>query len=191
MHYEKRVIEVFEHLAHRRIALTLGTKTAPVSLATGCLLLEPRLYNLEKQVNAVHESRCIADVCGPLRGVEAITAFAVGVLAGLDLAGRPDLVSKFGVLYEEQVRQSIDPLFTLAAVPLEALQPVKYARGLITQDTFLTTKQAAARFKVGTLALKRLVKAGKLSPSTDSRGQYRFSLSQLTRHVNLNGGQSR
>jgi hypothetical protein len=127
MHHEKRVIEVFEHLAHRRIALTVGTKAAPLSIATCQLLLEPRLYNLEKQVNAVHESRGIADGCGPLRTIETITGFAVGVLAGLDLAGRVDLVSKFAVVYQEQVRKSIDPLLALAPVPAEALQPVRYA----------------------------------------------------------------
>ena len=108
----KHIIKVFEVIAHRRIQLGTGSTDDAIDLASAQLLLEPRLHGLEKQVTALLKQRGVVDTrVASLRQAESVTAFTVGILAGLDLAGRPDIVSKFAKLYAAESRQSIDSLF--------------------------------------------------------------------------------
>lgn len=106
------VIRTFELVAHRRIQLGTGSTDDAIDLASAQLLLEPRLHGLEKQVTEILKQRGVVDTrVASLRAAESVTAFTVGILAGLDLAGRPDIVGKFAALYAVQARQSIDSLF--------------------------------------------------------------------------------
>lgn len=107
---EKNVIDVFTRIAHGK--LNIGDGTGVIDLASAQLILEPRLKNLEAEVGTLHARHGIEDGrIGSLRAAESVTALVVGVLAGLDLAGRPDIVGKFAKLYAESAASSIDSLF--------------------------------------------------------------------------------
>ena len=108
----KHIIKVFEVISHRRLQLGTGSTDDAIDLASAQLLLEPRLHGLEKQVSAVLKQCGVVDTrVASLRAAESVTSFVVGILAGLDLAGRPDIVGKFAKLYASEAKQSIDPLF--------------------------------------------------------------------------------
>jgi hypothetical protein len=109
-----RVIEVFEIIAHQQLDLTArpGMEPGAICLQSAQLLLEPRLHALIQQVDEIHKQHGITDSrIESQRAAEAVTAYVIGILSGLDLAGRPDIVGKFATLYAAQARQSIDSLF--------------------------------------------------------------------------------
>src|SRR5438128_9001668 len=82
------------------------------SLAKVQLILEPRLKGLEEQVTSLHKQHGIADErINALRNAESVSAFVVGILSGLDLAQRPDIVEKFAKMYAHSAASSVDSLF--------------------------------------------------------------------------------
>ena len=114
MDTEQNVIEVFELIAHRQIRLKTGPwNYDSVDLADAQLLLEPRLHILGLEVEELYKQHGIdRSVLVSLRAAEAITGFIIGVLCGLDLAGRPDIVGRFAHLYARETKRTIDSLFT-------------------------------------------------------------------------------
>lgn len=114
MNTEGRVIHVFELIAHRKIeiALSPGNDEAAISLVKAQLILEPRLQRLEVEVGSIHKRHGISDSrINALRNAESVTSFVIGILAGLDLAGRPDIVGTFAKLYAQSAASSVDSLF--------------------------------------------------------------------------------
>ena len=115
MNTEKRVIEIFEMIAHGNIQIALDPSNdgAGISLAKAQLIIEPRLTDLEAEVGGVHRQHGIDDSrINALRSAESVSAYVVGILSGLDLAQRPDIVGKFARLYAQQAPRAIDLLFT-------------------------------------------------------------------------------
>jgi hypothetical protein len=109
-----RVIEVFEIIAHQQLDWTArpDMEAGAICLQSIQLLVEPRLLELREQVDQIYKEHCIFDrSIESLRAAEAVTAYVIGILSGLDLAGRPDIVAKFATLYAVEARQSIDSLF--------------------------------------------------------------------------------
>jgi hypothetical protein len=116
MDAEKRIIEVFELIAHNGVEGVLGFRHrgSPLSFALedAQRILEPRLKELTAQVNSLCKRRGIDDaLINNLVDAEAVLAYVIGILAGLDLAKRPDIVAKFAKMYAETTREHIDLLF--------------------------------------------------------------------------------
>jgi len=115
MNIEKRVIELFEMIAHGNIQIALdpSNEGAGISLAKAQMIIEPRLTDLEAEVGGVHRQHGIDDSrINALRNAESVSAYVVGILSGLDLAQRPDIVGKFARMYAQNAPRSIDLLFT-------------------------------------------------------------------------------
>jgi len=112
---KERVVKVFEAIAHRGIetALTFVHEgDTAFSLPVAQLLIEPRLQGLEAQVYKMVKAHDLDDaLINTLRSAEAVSAFVVGILAGLDLAKRPDIVKKFAAMYGRHAASSFDRLF--------------------------------------------------------------------------------
>jgi hypothetical protein len=116
MDLEKRIIDIFEIIAHNGIEGTLNFRQhrTPQSFALedAQRILDPRLTQLAAQVNSLCQRRSIDDaLINNLAAAEAVSAYVIGILAGLDLAKRADIAGKFAKMYAETTREHIDLLF--------------------------------------------------------------------------------
>jgi len=112
---KERVVKVFEAIAHRGIetAMTFVHEgNTAFSLPEAQLIIEPRLKGLEAQLYKVIKAHDLDDgLINTVRSAEAVSAFVVGILAGLDLAKRPDIVKKFAAMYGRHAAPAVDHLF--------------------------------------------------------------------------------
>jgi hypothetical protein len=115
MDAEKRIIAVFEMIANNGIEAVLDFRhNNPQSFALedAQKVLEPRLTQLSAQVqNLCRKHNLDDDLFNTLADAEACSGFVIGIIAGLDLAKRPDIVAKFAKMYAETTPEHLDRLF--------------------------------------------------------------------------------
>ena len=119
MNSREKIIQVFETIAHGQLGLS---PDAPIDLQSAQLLLEPRLQWLREELReCFSHDRHLEN----LIAAESVTAYTVGVLSGLDLAGRPDIVGKFADAYAAEAKAAVDSLFAaeLRAVATRRVSP--------------------------------------------------------------------
>ena len=114
MNAKERIIECFETIAHGNMPqLMTSDDPAVLDLMAAQILIEPRIHALRRQVAEIYEKHGITDPCvDALNAAEGATAYIVGLLCGIDLAGRPDIVGRFAELYAREAKPSVDSLFT-------------------------------------------------------------------------------
>src|SRR5688572_33125215 len=104
MNAKERLIETFETIAHGRLEIMSNGNSEVVDLISAQILVEPRIHSLRQQVEEICNEHGITDTrIESLRAAEAVTGYLIGILCGLDLAGRPEIVSRFAELYATEV----------------------------------------------------------------------------------------
>ena len=113
MNTKERIIECFEVIAYGRLQISGNGEAGAVDLVAAQILLEPRIHGLRQQVADIYRQHGITDPrVESLSAAEGVTAYIIGVLSGLDLAGRPEIVSRFAELYAIEGKPAVDKLFT-------------------------------------------------------------------------------
>ena len=113
---KERIIECFEVIAHGRLQISGNGEAGAVDLVAAQIVVEPRIHGLRQDVAAILKQHGVRDPrIESLSAAEGVTAYIVGVLYGLDLAGRPEIVSRFAELYKLEAKRSVDSLFTTVA----------------------------------------------------------------------------
>lgn len=111
----ERIIECFEAIAHGRLQILNNGDSDAVDLISAQILVEPRIHSLRQQVAEIYNEYSITDPrLESLRAAESVSSYIVGVLSGLDLAGRPEVVSRFAKLYVVEAKPAVDALFSPA-----------------------------------------------------------------------------
>lgn len=107
---EKRILQVSEMIANNLIEATLDFRHCTQQtngLWDTMETLDPDIKRLDDQHREILKNRNLSeDLLNSLTVDQANAAYAVGILAGLHLAGRADLVLRVSVIYAQTTPES-------------------------------------------------------------------------------------